>query len=120
MKISIKNRFNNVDILSGGFESIKVAVKFAVENKINLRSADLRGASLQQSKGVKFSSCCWSGHGECGRQLLYVKLKGELWFFCGCFSGSEGDLRAYIKDGDDKRNPSRTKALEFLISCMQD
>jgi hypothetical protein len=73
---------------------------------------------MQQVVGVAVAACLWSGHGERGRQLLAVALPEGLRFYCGCFSGSAEELRAYIADGKAVYAPSRTKALEFLLSCF--
>jgi hypothetical protein len=73
---------------------------------------------MQQVVGLSVAACHWSGHGECGRQLLAVALPEGLHFYCGCFSGSAEELRTYIAGGKAVYAPSRTKALEFLLSCF--
>jgi hypothetical protein len=85
---------------------------------VNLKGANLEGAHMQQVVGLSVAACHWSGHGECGRQLLAVALPEGLHFYCGCFSGSAEELRDYIADGKAVYAPSRTKALEFLLSCF--
>ena len=89
----------------------------------NLSAAQLSGANLsranmQEVSGISVASCHWSGHGECGRQLLAVALPEGLRFYCGCFSGSAEELREYITTHHALYAPSRTKALEFLLSCF--
>ena len=84
----------------------------------NLRGANLRGANLQEATGVKYAQCAWSGHGERGRQLLAVVMGDQTAFFCGCFSGGEASLRQFIAEGAALLQPSRTKALEFVLSCI--
>ncbi len=81
--------------------------------------ANLSGANLTECRGTEWASCGWTGHGECGRQLLAVRSFGTIKLFCGCFSGSEHELLRYIANGDDRHKSSRTKALEFVISCFQ-
>ena len=44
MKIEIKNRWSGDVIVSGDYESIKIA---CIENKADLSRADLRGADLE-------------------------------------------------------------------------
>lgn len=44
MKIIVKNRFTNKDIISNDYHSIKEALE---KNKANLRQANLRGADLR-------------------------------------------------------------------------
>jgi hypothetical protein len=73
---------------------------------------------MQLVGGVAVAACHWSGHGERGRQLLAVALPEGLRFYCGCFNGSAEELRTYIADGQAVYAPSRTKALEFLLSCF--
>lgn len=85
----------------------------------NLRGADLRGADLAESKGIEYAHCAWTGHGEHGRQLLAVRIEGEIRFFCGCFAGNAADLIRYILDGDERYRESRYKAMDFLISCFK-
>ena len=83
-----------------------------------LSAAKLSWADLQEVRGVQTAACHWSGHGECGRQLLAIALPEGLRFYCGCFSGSAEELRGYISSGHAVYAPSRTKALEFLLSCF--
>ena len=89
----------------------------------NLRGSDLSGANLSGSdlsevRGVTVAACHWSSHGEQGRQLLAVLLPDGLLFYCGCFVGSEQELRTYISTGRAEYKASRTKALDFLLSCF--
>jgi hypothetical protein len=62
------------------------------------------------------ASCHWSAHGEHDRQLSAVLLHDGLRFYCGCFNGSEQELRSYIANGGAQYVASRTEALEFLLS----
>jgi len=87
-------------------------------SEADLSEANLRRADLSESTGVLFAQVAWTGHGERGRQLSAVMLAEGLRFFCGCFQGTEADLRAYIAAGDDACRESRTKALDFLLSCF--
>ena len=84
----------------------------------NLHSADLRSANLSESQGFTYAQVSWTGHGERGRQLTAIKLGEELKFFCGCFQGTEAELRQYIANGSPEHVASRTKALEFVLSCF--
>jgi hypothetical protein len=45
-----------------------------------------------------------------------VLLHDGLRFYCGCFNGSEQELRSYIANGGAQYVASRTEALEFLLS----
>ena len=90
----------------------------------DLRSADLRYANLS-SADLRYAVHSWAqvafmGHGECGRMLTAVVFKeGEpVVFQCGCFSGSEQELKLYIKEGDKTLRPSRTIALKTAIMLL--
>ena len=84
----------------------------------NLSAAQLSGANLSEVMGVKVAACHWSSHGERGRQLSAVLLPDGLRFYCGCFSGSEQELRSYIANGGAQYVENRSKALDFLLSCF--
>ena len=92
--------------------------KRAVLSGAVLSGAVLSGAVLSQSRGLKYAQMSWTGHGECGRMLSAVELPEGLKLFCGCFSGSVDDLRAYIANGAEEYRESRTKTLEFVLSCF--
>ena len=83
-----------------------------------LRDACLRGANLSRARGVRVAACHWTAHGEQGRLLNAVEIEGEVTFFCGCFRGNEQKLRDYISMRNPEHASSRTKALEFLLSCF--
>lgn len=85
----------------------------------DLRDADLSYANLSESRGIEYAQCAWFGHGERGRQLLAVRINGEIIFYCGCFSGTASDLIRYILDGETKYRESRYKAMDFLLSCFR-
>jgi hypothetical protein len=83
-----------------------------------LSGADLSGADLSEVRGVMVAACLWSAHGARGRQLTAVLLPDGLRFYCGCFNGSEQELRSYIANEGAQYRESRTKALDFLLSCF--
>ena len=83
----------------------------------NLEGANLWGANLSQSKGILYAQCSFDKFGECGRMLTCAKINEELVFFCGCFKGSETELRKYIQNGEEKHRETREFALEFLIKA---
>ena len=84
----------------------------------DLRSANLCGANLPMSRGLKFAQVSWSGHGECGRQMSAVELPDGLRLFCGCFQGTPQELADYIANGAEEHKASRTKAMNFILSCF--
>lgn len=84
----------------------------------NLIGADLSRADLSGVHGIRVAACHWTGHGEIGRMLNAVELPDGLRFYCGCFQGSEVELRDYIATTHAAYAESRTKALEFLLSCF--
>ena len=87
-------------------------------NGADLRRACLSGANLSRIRGVRVAACHWTAHGEHGRLLNAVEIEGEVTFFCGCFRGNEQVLREYISMHNPEHASSRTKALEFLLSCF--
>ncbi len=91
----------------------------------NLCCADLSNANLSNcilisARGVIYSSCTWSDHGENGRQLLSVyHEKTEITvYYCGCFIGLQEDLLDYINNGEEDLKESRLIALEFNKARM--
>jgi len=91
---------------------------FADLRSADLRFANLRSADLRSAKNIIYSSCYFSGHGECGRQLLAVKINEQIILFCGCFKGSEEELIKYIERGEEKYKYSRTLALKTVLKLI--
>jgi hypothetical protein len=85
----------------------------------NLRYTDLSSANLSSAKNLIYSACYFSGHGECGRQLLAVKIGEDVKLFCGCFNGTETELRDYIEKGDEELKSSRLIALETVLKLIE-
>lgn len=83
-----------------------------------LSGASLNRANLSMAKGVVYAQMSFAGHGEMGRQLLAVKIDEQIMFFCGCFQGTEADLREYIEDGNEELKASRTFALETCLKAI--
>jgi len=52
--------------------------------------------------------------------LTAIQLKKDepIKFFCGCFTGTEKQLRAYIKDGAKHLAKTRTLALETSLTLI--
>ena len=94
-------------------------LRYANLRYADLSYANLRYADLQQSQGVPYSQCSFSGHGECGRLLTLAIIKDEQRFFCGCFSGTPGELAEYIKNGDKEYKESRTLAMNFCLDAIK-
>ena len=80
----------------------------------NLSSADLTGAAHA------WAQVAFKGHGECGRMLTALIYKdGDAPVYqCGCFSGSLGELKAYIKGGKDEWKKSRTLAMVTVTKLL--
>jgi hypothetical protein len=76
-------------------------------------------ANLAESTGIRWAVCGWFSHGEIGRILLGVVINGEARYFCGCFSGTEAELREYILKGEAAYAPSRMAALEFVSATLK-
>jgi len=83
-----------------------------------LSGANLSSANLSEAHGIRLAACHWTAHGERGRLLSAVEIEGEVTFFCGCYQGNERSLREYISMHNPEHASSRTKALEFLLSCF--
>ncbi len=86
----------------------------------NLSYANLRSADLSYAIH-RYSQIAFTGHGECGRMLTAIQLKkgDAISFFCGCFTGNEKALRAYIKDGAEHLRKTRTLALETSLALIE-
>ena len=86
----------------------------------DLTGADLTGTDLTGVYPLTYAQVSFSSHGECGRMLTGVQQKGggPTHFYCGCFFGTEQDLRSYIAEGPDNLKSSRTLALETVIHLI--
>ena len=84
----------------------------------NLTEVQLTGAYVDRLSGINYAVCGFTGHGECGRQLLAVEINSEVMLFCGCFSGNERKLRDYIESGDENYKESRLLALETVLKLI--
>ena len=89
---------------------------------VNLSGADLYGANLSGANlsRADLNACAqvsFKGHGECGRMLTVIRQKegDELRFYCGCFRGTEQELRKYIAYSEPKYAKTRTLALETVL-----
>ena len=115
------------DLISANLSSadlISANLRFADLSSANLRSTDLRYADLSyadlsSAKNLLYSACYFSGHGECGRQLLAVKIGEGIKLFCGCFKGDEKELRDYIEKGDEDLKESRLLALKTVLKLIE-
>lgn len=119
MLIEIKSRWNDsVLYRDEKAKTLADAVQSAVASGANLRGADLRGADLNGAKITATASVQFTGHGECGRQLLALKTEKEIRLFCGCFMGNVEELRKYIADGSEKLRKTRTLALDTVLVLL--
>jgi hypothetical protein len=84
----------------------------------NLSNVNLSYVDLQMSTGLTFAQCAFTAHGACGRMLLGVVLNREVRFFCGCFSGSQAELEAYIAEGLPACAPSRRLAMRCCLDFL--
>ena len=85
----------------------------------NLSGANLSEANLSGAKGIIYAQVSFNWHGERGRQLSAVKIGEEVILFCGCFKGSEDDLKKYIRDSKEEYIASRTSALNAVMSLIK-
>ena len=84
----------------------------------NLTEVQLTGAYVDRLSGINYAVCGFTGHGECGRQLLAVEINSEVILFCGCFKGNEKELRDYIEKGREEFKESRLIALETVLKLI--
>lgn len=90
-------------------------------NGANLARADLARADLDGAKEkiASFAMVQFTGHGESGRMLTAIKGEKSIRLWCGCFSGSVDDLRAYIEKGDKRLQKTRTLALNTVLALLE-
>jgi len=93
-------------------------LRMANLSEANLSKADLCWANLSEAVGIIYAQCSFTAHGECGRQLSGVIIKGELRLFCGCFEGTLADLDAYIGAGEERYKPTRKLARDFIVAAI--
>lgn len=84
----------------------------------NLTEVQLAGAHVDRLSGINYAVCGFTGHGECGRQLLAIEINYEVILFCGCFKGNEKELRDYIEKGQEEFKESRLIALETVLKLI--
>jgi uncharacterized protein YjbI with pentapeptide repeats len=86
--------------------------------RADLRNADLAGTHLPE--GWNYASVSFSGQGECGRRLHALRRAPDapIEFSCGCFSGSEEQLREYIANGEERLRKSRLWALDTVKTAI--
>ena len=87
----------------------------------DLTRADLTDAVLTDGKYLARASVQFSGHGECGRELMAIKTSAKenpvtLW--CGCFMGTPEELVRYIAEGGERHRKSRTLAIETVLMLL--
>jgi hypothetical protein len=95
-----------------------------------LSGANLSGANLSECRSLVWASVSFAGHGERGRMLTVVKDQdgpGRDVCHCGCFRGSEEELRAFIEGSEDEEpldtaryRPSRLRAVACLRLALGD
>jgi len=103
-----------------GADLSKANLREADLSKADLSGTNLRGADLREADGCLRASCSWTDHGEGGCELLAVVIDNEPVYFCGCFMGSEGELREYIAEGEEKYKASRTIAFNFVSQRIKE
>ena len=86
----------------------------------DLRGADLSGAHLSGAHLSGFAQIAFKGHGECGRMLTAIRqvADGPVLFQCGCFLGSEPELRAFIAGDEPEMVRSRILALDTVLVLL--
>jgi uncharacterized protein YjbI with pentapeptide repeats len=88
-------------------------------SRADLSRADLSRANLYGKPVESWSMVQFSGHGECGRTLTGIKTSSDIYFFCGCFSGTKAELVKYIKDGCKTYAKTRTLAMKTVLMLLK-
>lgn len=84
----------------------------------NLCGAKLYGARLRDAEITATAVVAFTGHGQCGRQLLAVRAGDSVLLWCGCFHGTPEDLRAYIAGDEPRYRKTRTIALDTVLALL--
>jgi hypothetical protein len=91
-----------------------------------LSGADLSGAYLSSANNLQevdrviaVAQLQFSAHGACGRMLTAIKGERSVRLFCGCFTGSIEDLRAYIARGERRLQKTRSLALDTVLVLLE-
>ena len=81
--------------------------------------ANLRGANLGRVQITSTASVAFTGHGQCGRHLVAVRVgKRKTLLWCGCFHGTPDELRAFIAGDDTSYRKTRTLALDTVLALL--
>ena len=105
MKIEIKSFLTGSILFEGDFSCLSEAVTAAVKARAYLSG---------------FAQIAFKGHGECGRMLTAIRqvADGPVLFQCGCFLGSEPELRAFIAGDEPEMVRSRILALDTVLVLL--
>jgi len=120
--IKAKADLSSADLRSADLSSADLSsanLSYSDLSSANLRYANLSFADLRYALH-RYSQIAFTGHGECGRILTAIQLKkdGPISFFCGCFNGTEKQLRKYIEDGAAHLRKTRFLALETSLALI--
>ncbi len=88
----------------------------------DLSGADLSGANLRSANLPSrhhYAQISFDGHGEKGRKLTLFKTPEKATYSCGCFEGTEQELRNFIDLGREEYKESRFYALACLIGALE-
>jgi hypothetical protein len=105
MKYEIRNRFDNTVMISGDYGSLRECVLDAVSKKANLSGADLSGSNLSWAYlsgadlfGAKNVDAYFQFGPVGPRNSILVYNATKKIFQTGCFSGTEAELVAKVKE----------------------
>ena len=93
-------------------------LRYANLSDANLRYANLRDAYLGGAKITATAAVVFTGHGQCGRQLLAVRAGESILLWCGCFHGTPDELRAFIAGDEPCYRKTRTLALDTALMLL--
>lgn len=88
----------------------------------DLSWSDRSGSDLSGSDLYAYAQVSFLGHGECGRMLTAIKQteESEIYLCCGCFRGSEKDLKDFIANGEERFRKSRTLAMKTVLKLLKE
>jgi hypothetical protein len=86
---------------------------------VDLEDAIFDGVCMSEVVGMDYASVSFPGHGEIGRLLLAVRHGSGVLYHCGCFHGTEEELREYIDNHNVFYVKSRMLALETVKGLLE-
>jgi Pentapeptide repeats (9 copies)/Pentapeptide repeats (8 copies) len=80
----------------------------------------IKSTTLQQVQGLRYAQVSFTGFGANNRMLTAYETASGIRYSCGCFEGTEKELRAFIKYDNLGLTASRMKALRIVTRLIND